>query len=79
MASAEAGGSVPATLESMADDARRYIASAKAPATLRAYRSDWAHFTAWCDRHGRTALPAEADTVALYLSDLARTAKPATL
>jgi site-specific recombinase XerD len=73
------GPSLPATLEDMADDARRYIASAKAPATLRAYRSDWAHFCAWCDLHGRAALPAEAETVALYLSDLARVAKPATL
>jgi integrase len=70
---------LPATLESVADDARRYIASAKAPATLRAYRSDWAHFTTWCDTHGRDALPTEPETVALYLSDLARTAKPATL
>ncbi len=70
---------LPATLESVADDARRYVASAKAPATLRAYRSDWAHFTTWCDLHGRSALPAEPETVALYLSDLARVAKPATL
>jgi site-specific recombinase XerD len=75
---ADAGQSLPATLES-ADDARRYIAAAKAPATLRAYRSDWAHFSAWCELHGRDALPADAETVALYLSDLARTAKPATL
>jgi len=79
MTPAEEGPSLPATLESMADDARHYIASAKAPATRRAYRSDWAHLCAWCHTHDRAALPAEADTVALYLSDLARTAKPATL
>ena len=63
----------------MADDARRYIASAKAPATLRAYRSDWAQFATWCQLHDRVVLPADAETVALYLSDLARAAKPATL
>jgi hypothetical protein len=70
---------LPATLESMADDARHYIAAAKAPATLRAYRSDWAHLTTWCDTHDRRALRADADTVALYLTDLARVAKPVTL
>jgi site-specific recombinase XerD len=52
---------------------------AKAPNTLRAYRSDWADFTAWCERHGQRALPATGETVALYLSDLASTAKVATL
>jgi len=79
MTAGEAARALPATLESVADDARNYIASAKAPATRRAYRSDWAHFAGWCDLHDRAALPAEPDTVALYLSDLARTAKPATL
>jgi site-specific recombinase XerD len=79
MAPGGADRPLPATLESVADDARHYIASAKAPATLRAYRSDWAHFHTWCDTHDRDALPAEPETVALYLSDLARVAKPATL
>jgi site-specific recombinase XerD len=52
---------------------------AKAPNTLRAYRADWADFTAWCQRHGRDALPATGETVALYLSDLASAAKVSTL
>ena len=55
------------------------MGAAKAPATLRAYRSDWAHFEAWCGAHGADALPASPDTVALYLTDLARVAKPSTL
>lgn len=28
--------------------ARAFLLAAKAPHTLRAYRSDWNHFTAWC-------------------------------
>jgi integrase len=33
----------------------------------------------WCRRHGASALPATAETVALYLTDLAATLRPATL
>lgn len=39
-----------------------------APATERAYRTDWRHFTAWCDANGVPALPASPETVAIYLS-----------
>jgi site-specific recombinase XerD len=51
--------------------AEEFVRAAKAPATLRAYRSDWAHFEAWCQRHQFSALPAEPATVALYIADLA--------
>ncbi len=51
--------------------AEDFVRAAKAPATLRAYRSDWAHFEAWCETHQRLALPAEPTTVALYITDLA--------
>jgi hypothetical protein len=37
--------------------ARAYVQAAKAPATLRAYRSDWADFTSWCFARGVAALP----------------------
>jgi hypothetical protein len=40
-------------------------------ATLRAYRSDWHDFEKWCDRHCLIMLPADARTVAAYLSSLA--------
>src|SRR2546428_4574869 len=42
-----------------------------AAATQRAYRGDFAHFSAWCDGAGRPPLPAAPDTVAAYLSSLA--------
>jgi integrase len=44
--------------------------SASAPATLRAYRSDWAHYAAWCTRMGFVAVPAAPATVGAYLASL---------
>ena len=37
----------------------------------RAYASDFGAFELWCQRYGLSALPAEPDTVALYLTALA--------
>ncbi len=52
--------------------AKSYVEAAKAPNTRRAYRTQWATFTAWCDRHGREALPTAAATLALFLTDRAQ-------
>jgi integrase len=49
-----------------------YALASKAPNTLRAYDADWRHFTAWCGRRGRAALPAAPETVAAYLAAHAR-------
>src|SRR5207245_5562239 len=70
---------ITTALAALAEEARVFVGAAKAPATLRAYRSDWAHFEVWCAAHGADALPAAPETVALYLTDLARVAKPSTL
>ena len=51
--------------------AEDFVRAAKASATLRAYRSDWAHFESWCANRQMSALPAEPATVALYITDLA--------
>lgn len=59
--------------------ARHYISSAKAASTVRAYRCDWRDFTAWCSDHGLSSLPADPQTVSLYLADTAPTHKAATL
>lgn len=50
---------------------RAYIAAEKSPNTRRAYRSDWANFTAWCERVDLAVLPAAPATVARYLAQLA--------
>ena len=65
--------------EQLHDRARAFLRASKAPSTLRAYRSDWAHFLAWCEGRGATALPAGPETVALYLVALAATHRPATI
>jgi site-specific recombinase XerD len=61
------------------DKARGYVAASKALNTVRAYRSDWQHFTAWCSARGLPILPAAPETIALYIADLGGVAKPSTI
>lgn len=56
---------------SIGDLARAYVAASKAPATVRAYRSDLRHFDAWCLERGRQSLPALPETVADCIAALA--------
>jgi site-specific recombinase XerD len=67
------------TVAELVEKARHYVASAKAPETVRGYRIDWKDFSDWCKRHGREAMPASSETVALYLTEEASHHKPATL
>ena len=60
-------------LVDLLDQARDYAGAAKAPNTARAYRADWAHFSTWAADHDRQALPADGETVALYVVALAAT------
>jgi hypothetical protein len=46
-----------AHLAGVAEQARDYVAAAKAPNTLRAYRADWRDFAGWCGQHRLEALP----------------------
>lgn len=50
-----------------------YLTRAQSPNTLRAYRTDWSHFTAWCLAEHRQSLPAEPVDVAVYLAACAHT------
>jgi site-specific recombinase XerD len=50
---------------------QRYLERSHAPNSRRAYRSDWADFTDWCLSHHVSALPAEAETVAGYIAEMA--------
>jgi site-specific recombinase XerD len=43
------------------------VVTALSANTLRAYRSDWADFEAWCGERRRRALPATPATVAAYV------------
>lgn len=54
-------------------DEQRYITAARAPNTLRGYRSDLADFTDWCTgtNAGVDPIPAVASTITGYLTMLA--------
>ena len=52
---------------------------ATAPATLRAYKADWTHFSEWCTAHGFVAVPAAPATVGAYLASLAGSHAPTTI
>ena len=52
---------------------------ATAPATLRAYKADWTHFSEWCAAHGFVPVPAAPATVGAYLASLAVSHAPTTI
>src|SRR5215207_9459168 len=69
----------PADLALPLDKARAYAEQATAENTRAAYRSDWAHFLAWCETHGASPLPADVATVAAYLAECADSFKLSTI
>jgi hypothetical protein len=68
-----------ARLDTVADQARDYARYAKAPNTLTAYCADWAGLCAWCGPRRLEPLPPAPQTVALHLTDLAKSHKVSTL
>ncbi|MGW0048632.1 site-specific integrase [Nocardia cyriacigeorgica] len=46
----------------------RYLEASQSANTVRAYRTDWIAWTAWCAAEGCQALPADALDVAVYLA-----------
>lgn len=71
-----AGSIAPYLPELAPDDRERvdgYVARASSEATLRAYRSDWRLFCAWCEERGYRSLPASPATVAAFVTLLAET------
>ena len=55
-------------LERLAQRARGYVEAASSDNTRRAYASDWRHFSGWCRRQGVDPLPADPETVGLYIT-----------
>lgn len=75
-------GLVPALapqLEELGARAASFAREARAPATERAYRSDWRDFAAWCARNGLDAIPAAPATIGAYLADRASDLKVGSL
>ena len=47
---------------------KAYQDAADAPATLKAYATDWANFNVWCSKHCFTPMPATPEVVGAYLA-----------
>lgn len=59
------------TIDELTPDEARYAEAARAPSTLRGYRSDWQDWTTWCAAHAHEPMPASAAAVTGYLTALA--------
>ena len=55
------------------------LKSSKSKNTLRAYKSDFKDFGAFCSKHGLNSLPSEPKIVSLYLTHLSKNSKISTL
>ena len=55
------------------------LKNSKANNTLRAYKSDFKDFAAFCANHGLNSLPTEPKIVSLYLTHLSKSSKISTL
>ena len=59
------------TLEKALQSAKRYANKSRSDATWRAYKSDWRQFEGWCADVGLPCLPAEPETVAMFVASQA--------
>ncbi len=67
-------------LKALHEETLKNLKSSKAENTIRAYRSDFKDFGAFCSKHGFKSLPTEPKIVALYLTYLTnKNAKMSTL
>jgi len=67
---------VPAELVAKARD---FAKASKAGSTLRCYRAIWNIFCEWCTRHGLKSMPAQPESLAVYIADQAERLRPATI
>ena len=66
-------------LKSLHEETLNNLKSSKANNTLRAYKSDFRDFGAFCAKHGLDSLPTEPKIVSLYLTNLSKNSKMSTL
>ena len=66
-------------LKTLHDETLNNLKSSKAINTLRAYKSDFKDFGAFCAKHGFDSLPSEPKVVSLYLTNLSKNSKISTL
>ncbi len=66
-------------LKSLHEATLNNLKSSKANNTLRAYKSDFKDFGAFCAKHGLSSLPSEPKIVSIYLTHLSKNSKISTL
>ena len=66
-------------LKSLHEATLNNLKSSKANNTLRAYKSDFRDFGAFCAKHGFNSMPTEPKVVSLYLTHLSANSKISTL
>mgnify|MGYP001258766863 CR=1 FL=1 len=66
-------------LKSLHEETLNNLKSSKANNTLRAYKSDFKDFGAFCVKHGFKSLPSEPKIVSLYITHLSKNSKISTL
>ncbi len=66
-------------LKSLHEATLNNLKTSKAHNTLRAYKSDFKNFGAFCAKHGLNSLPTEPKIVSLYLTHLSKNSKVSTL
>ncbi|MDA9725622.1 site-specific integrase [Candidatus Pelagibacter sp.] len=66
-------------LKSLHEETLNNLKSSKANNTLRAYKSDFKDFGAFCAKHGLNSLPTEPKIVSIYLTHLSKNSKISTL
>ncbi|HYF89777.1 tyrosine-type recombinase/integrase [Azospirillum sp.] len=66
-------------IRELAGQAAAYASNARGPGTLRAYRSAWRQYTAWCERLGFPPLCGDPRLVGMYLTAAAERLAVATL
>ena len=66
-------------VKKLQDETLENLKSSKANNTLRAYKSDFRDFSAFCAKHGFKSMPTEPKVVSLYLTHLSANSKISTL
>ena len=66
-------------IKALHEETLNNLKTSKANNTLRAYRSDFKDFGAFCAKHGFKSMPTDPKIVSLYLTNLSKTSKMSTL
>ena len=66
-------------IKALHEETLNNLKTSKANNTLRAYRSDYKDFVAFCAKHGFKSMPTDPKIVSLYLTHLSKTSKISTL